>query len=255
MDKFVSFAHEMADCSGEIIRNAYRSMKRIDIKSDDSPVTETDRAVEKALRTMIEAEYPDHGIIGEEYGTVRNDAEYVWLIDPIDGTKAFIVGIPVFGTLIALARRGEPILGVIDHPISRERWIGADGRQTTLNGRPVYTRNCRDVKKALLATSNPEHFKGPDHTCFDRVRSAVNWTIYGGSCYAYGLLSSGTLDIGMEAEHDPVDYSAMVPVIRNAGGKITDWQGNPLTIRSGRRFVATGDPELHDEVIRLIAGR
>jgi len=252
MNRYIGFANRLADISGEIIRMSFRKSNSVEVKADESPVTNIDREVERALREEIDSECSDNGVIGEEYGPFKEDAEFVWIIDPIDGTKAFISGIPVFGTLIALARYGEPILGIIDQPISRERWIGADGVQTTFNGSPVCVRKCPDIAEAIIETSSPEYFKGSDRNAFERLFGVTKWAVYGGSCYAYGLLSSGFIDIGIEAEHDPFDYCALVPIVRSAGGVITDWQDSPLTIHSGSRFIAAGDKRVHAEAIRLL---
>jgi len=254
INNFIDLAQRMAHISGDIIRPSYRHPNTVGVKDDASPVTEIDRAVESALRAMIEAEYPDHGIIGEEYGSLCPDAEYVWVIDPIDGTKAFMAGIPVFGTLIAIAHRGVPIVGVMDQPISGERWIGADGVPTTLNGRPVRVRSCPDLAEALICTASPEYYEGDERGAFDRLIGAVKWAVYGGSCYVYGLLAAGSLDIGIEAGHESFDYCALVPIVQNAGGVITDWEGASLTIRSGTRFIAAGDPRAHAQALRLLAG-
>jgi inositol-phosphate phosphatase / L-galactose 1-phosphate phosphatase / histidinol-phosphatase len=249
----IAFANRLADASGEIIRQAVSGAQAFITKSDNSPVTEIDRRVELELRTRIETAYPDHGILGEEYGPRDLDNEFVWVIDPIDGTKAFITGIPTYGTLIALAHRGAPILGVIDHPITNERWVGADGIGTTLNGRLVQARSCEVMAEAILTTGNPEPFNDTERDAFARLREASNWCVYGGGCLAYGRIASGFLDIGIECGHDAFDFCALVPVIRNAGGVITDWEGNPLTIHSGHRYVATGDAALHEQVLEILA--
>jgi len=252
---FIDLAQHMADVSGEILRRSFQKSNIFTDKSDASPVTEIDLAVERAIRGMIQDAYPEHGIIGEEFGDLRRDAEYVWVIDPIDGTKAFIAGIPVFGTLIALAHNGEPFLGIMDQPILRQRWVGVDGAGTMLNGSPVHVRKCGDISEALIDVASPEFFKGEDRKAFDRLRKAVKWAVYGGSCYAYGMLSAGFLDIGLEVEHEPPDYCALVPIVKNAGGVITDWQGGPLTINSGIRFIAAGDHGVHEKALGLLNSR
>ncbi|MBA7630698.1 3'(2'),5'-bisphosphate nucleotidase CysQ [subsurface metagenome] len=254
-ESFIDLAQHMADVSGEILRRSFQKSNIFADKSDASPVTEIDLTVERAIRGMIQDAYPEHGIIGEEVGDFKRNAEYVWLIDPIDGTKAFIAGIPVFGTLIALARNGEPFLGIIDQPILRQRWVGVDGAQTMLNGSPVHVRKCQDISEAIIDISSPEYFKGDDRNAFNRLRKAVKWAVYGGSCYAYGMLAAGFLDIGLEVEHEPPDYCALVPIVRNAGGVITDWQGDALTINSGNRFIAAGDHEVHARAISLLNSR
>jgi inositol-phosphate phosphatase/L-galactose 1-phosphate phosphatase/histidinol-phosphatase len=252
----IRFAHRLADASGAMIREAAISYDvLIESKADDSPVTEIDRRVESTLREMIMRAFPEHGILGEEFDPKDTDAEYVWVIDPIDGTKAFMSGIPVFGTLISLAHRGTPIIGVIDHPVTHERWTGADGVPTTLNGRPVRTRASNGLAGALMTIGNPEALSEVEMEAFARLRQSVKWCVYGGSCYAYARLAAGSIDLSLDSGLDAFDYCALAPVIRNAGGKITDWEGRPLSINSTQRCIATGDPELHAEVIRLLSGK
>ena len=171
--ELVAFAHRLADASGEVIRRYFRRPFDIDYKRDHSPVTEADRETERAIRDLIAAEHPGHGVIGEEHAPLRADAEYVWIIDPIDGTRSFIAGAPVFGTLIALTRGGVPVLGIIDQPIAGERWLGVDGAPTTFNGKPVRTRTCAELSRALLCTSSPHYYEGDDRAAFERLRRVV----------------------------------------------------------------------------------
>ena len=174
-----------------------------------TPVTAADRAAEAAMRGLIESRFPDHGIVGEEYGRVREDAEFVWVLDPIDGTKSFISGVPLFGTLIALTRAGRPILGIIDQPISRERWVGAAGGRSTLNGAAIRCRVSPGLDDATLFATTPEMFRGPDAAGFARVSAAVKLTRFGADCYAYGLLAAGFVDLVLEASLKPYDFCAM----------------------------------------------
>jgi inositol-phosphate phosphatase/L-galactose 1-phosphate phosphatase/histidinol-phosphatase len=197
------------------------------------------------MRALIERHYPEHGILGEELGQIRLDAEWVWVIDPIDGTKVFISGLPLFGTLIALARRGRPVLGVIEQPISGERWAAADGVATTLNGRPARVRPCPDLAHATLFTTAPEMMTGPAAAPYGRLRAAVKLPRYGGDCYAYAVLSSGHIDLVVERLLKPYDYAALVPVVTQAGGVITDWSGRPLTLASDGQVIAAGDARVH----------
>lgn len=251
----ITFANQLADASGAIIREAMAAPPAFTPKADNSPVTEIDKKVERELRRLIEATYPSHGILGEEYGGQALDNDYVWVIDPIDGTKPFIAGVPVFGTLIALTFRGSPILGVIDHPVTRERWVGADGIPTTLNGVPVRTRPCPDLAGAIISTSNPDLYGADGRPAFERLRAAAHWCLYGASCYAYGRLASGAIDVSIDEGFSPHDYCALVPVIRGAGGVVTDWNGDALTIRSGRRVLAAGSAELHAKALQLVRQR
>lgn len=205
------------------------------------------------MRRLIEQRFPKHGILGEEYGAERTDAELVWVLDPIDGTQAFVCGKPIFGTLIALAHQGAPVIGVIDQPITGERWLGADGRPTTLNGQPIRTRPCARLADAWLGATTPEMFAGDDLAPYQRLRRAVHTAHFGGECYAYGLLAGGHMDLIVEADMQPYDYCALVPVVAGAGGRITDWSGGPLGIDGGSRLLAAGDPALHDMALEALA--
>lgn len=253
-DAFVGVANRMADVAGAIVRRYFRTGIAVDTKHDQSPVTEADRAVEAAIRDIVERDHPDHGIFGEEHGTVRTDAEYVWVIDPIDGTKAFITGIPLFGTLIALLHRGLPVLGVIDQPVLRERWVGVAGHESTLNGRPVHARACANLSDAYLFSTTPDMYQGENERAFGRLKDSVQFTRFGGDCYAFGLLASGFIDVITEASLKPYDYCALVPVVVGAGGIMTDWQGKALDLHSDGRVVAAGDPRIHEQALARLAG-
>ena len=253
LDGFTRFAERLADASREILRSASARKPRAEVKDDSSPVTAVDRAVEDRLRDMIAQEYPDHGIVGEERGVARPESDHVWVLDPIDGTLAFLAGIPVFGTLIALVRGGVPAIGIIDLPATGERWVGCAGRPTTHNGVAVRTHACDDLSTALLSTSNPDFYGAAEFEAFERLKSAVRWTVYGGSCLAYAQIAAGRIDLGIDAGLDPVDYCALVPVIRGAGGAITDWQGRALNLHSGSRVLAAGDPRAHAWALEILA--
>ena len=244
-DELIAFADLLADVAGRTARRYFRTRLDVDSKADDTPVTSADREAEEAMRAAIEQAWPEHGIIGEEHGGVREDARLVWVLDPIDGTKAFIAGKPTFGILIALLKDGVPILGVIDQPVLGERWIGAAGRATIFNGAPATTRSCATLDGAILNATSPDMFKDEDAVRFDRISAAVKLTLFGGDCYASGLLASGFIDLVVEADLKPYDYCALVPVIEGAGGVITDWQGAALTLESDGRVVTAGDPALH----------
>ena len=253
LDGFTSFAERLADTSREILRSASAQRPRAEVKDDSSPVTALDRAVEDRLRDMIAREYPDHGMVGEERGAARPEREHVWVLDPIDGTLAFLAGIPVFGTLIALVRGGVPAIGVIDLPATGDRWVGCEGRPTRHNGAAVRARPCAELSTALLSTSNPDFYGAAEFEAFERLKAAVRWTVYGGSCLAYARIASGRIDLGIDAGLDPVDYCALVPVIRGAGGAITDWEGGALSLHSGSRILAAGDPRAHAQALDLLA--
>lgn len=250
---YLPLATRLADAARPIVMDYFRRGVTADNKADNSPVTVADREAETAMRDLIEAECPDHGIFGEEFGTVRGDAEYVWVLDPIDGTVGFATGKPLFGTLIALCHRGVPILGIIDAPGVDTRWVGVQGKPTTCNGEVVTTRPCPEISAAWLYATTPDMFSGADADAFSRLSDRVLRRAFGADCYAYGLLASGRVDLVVEADLKPYDYCALVPVIDGAGGKITDWQGRALTIASGARVCASGDAALHTSALGCLA--
>lgn len=257
-DRLIDFAHELADAARGITAGYFRRGVSVDDKADHSPVTVADREAEKVLRSRIESVFPDHGIVGEEFGTVRGDADYVWVLDPIDGTKQFITGKPTFGTLIALTHHGRPILGVIDIPIMGERWLGARGRPTVHidagGARYVSTRACGSLAAAALCATAPELFEGPDGAAFDRLREGARVAVYGGDCHNYGLLASGFCDIATDGAMSYYDFAALIPVVEGAGGKITDFRGNDLTAGNEGAVLAAGDPDVHAEALEVLAG-
>lgn len=249
------FAAGLAEESGAIIRQHFRTGLAVEAKADASPVTIADRAVERRLRELIEARWPDHGIAGEEYGLKSPDAEYVWSLDPIDGTKAFITGRPTFGTLICLVERKAPLLGVVDCPILNERWIGGPGLPTTLNGAPVAPAPARTLAQATLATTSPHMFRKPwELTAFERLRAEVKLPVYGGDCHNYGLVALGSIDLVVEADLSDYDYLAPAAVIAGAGGLVTDWDGVPVTLGSTSRVLAARTPELHAAALKRLQG-
>jgi inositol-phosphate phosphatase/L-galactose 1-phosphate phosphatase/histidinol-phosphatase len=254
LQQMYDFANQLADTSRKIILDSLNDPMAFITKSDQSPVTQIDQDVEAALRRLINERYPDHGILGEEYSSENLDSDYVWVIDPIDGTKAFITGMPVYGTLISLAYKTYPILGVIDHPYTDERWIGIDGRRSTYNGQPIQSRSCPELADAIVSIGNPESLSEGERAAFLNLRKATKWGIYGGNCYAYGRLAMGSIDISLDSGLDPFDYCALDPVIRNAGGAISDWEGQRLTIHSGHRCIACGDAELHRRAVEILTG-
>ena len=253
-DEIVAFAGKLADASGAIARRYFRSGLGIEFKPDKSPVTAADREAEAEIRKLIKAAHPEHGVIGEEHARDRAEAEFVWVLDPIDGTKSFITGRPTFGTLIALLHQGRPVLGVIDHPALGERWVGATGRPTTMNGRPARTRACAELATAALSASSPHYFRDAAGPAFERVRAATRQTLYSGDCYAYGMIASGWSDVHVDAKMEMYDYLAAVPVIEGAGGVMSDWEGGPLTLESGDRVIAVGDRRMHGPVMALLNG-
>jgi inositol-phosphate phosphatase/L-galactose 1-phosphate phosphatase/histidinol-phosphatase len=254
LDRYLALATLLADAAAEAIRPYFRRPLAVDDKPDLSPVTIADRAAEMAMRRLIAQHFPEHGIFGEEFGRERPDALFTWVLDPIDGTKSFISGVPLFGTLIALAYRGRPILGIIDQPISRERWIGVQGRPTIFNGTPVRCRPCPALAAATVFSTSPDMFRGDDAAAHAGVAAAAKLVRFGADCYAYGLLALGFVDLVVEASLKPYDFSAMLPIVEGAGGIATDWQGAPLTLASDGRVVVAGDRRAHLEALALLAG-
>ena len=242
-NEFVSFANRLADAAGEIHRHYFRQPLETELKPDASPVTRVDKETEVVLRELIEQVYPGHGIAGEEFPAVREDADYVWVLDPLDGTKSFLAGMPVFGVLIGLAHHGRFVLGVIDQPILRDRWVGADGYGTTFNGTLVHTRPCGKLADAVVFLGKPYDVK------IARLCEEVKWARYGGDCYGYGLLASGFVDVVVDVDLDVHDFGALEPVVRNAGGAIGDWMGRPLAIGSNGEVIAAGDARLLERIV------
>jgi inositol-phosphate phosphatase/L-galactose 1-phosphate phosphatase/histidinol-phosphatase len=250
--EFIDLANRLADTAGDIQRQHFRDRVPVEIKPDGSPVTQADKDSERVLRELIEKTYPNHGIAGEEYPTVRENAEYTWVLDPIDGTKSFLAGIPMFGILIALAHHGRFTLGVVDQPILRDRWVGANGHDTTFNGTAVRTRQCGSLADAVLCISGPEDRTKPYDDQIANLRHAVKWARYGAECYAYGLLASGFIDLIVDVDLDGHDFGPLDPVVGNAGGIATDWQGNPLTMNSDGRIIVAGDARLLKDTIACL---
>ena len=249
----IDLAERAANLSRPILRRYFRAELDVIRKGDESPVTRADREAETAMRQLLSREVPEHGIIGEEHGVERADADFVWVLDPLDGTRAFVVGKPTFGTLIALAYKGKPVLGVIDMPLLDERWVGAAGRVTTFNGRPIKTRTCAGLSDAWINTTSPEMFTGDRETAFNRVRQASAGCNYGGDCYGYGLVASGHLDMTIEAGMQTYDFMALAPVVEGAGGMITDWSGQALGLESDGSVLAAGDARVHAEAVAVLS--
>ncbi len=256
--EFIQLAQDLAEASGGVIRRYFRQAVTVDDKADQSPVTVADKETEATLRRLLTERVPGHGVIGEEQATTNPGADYVWVLDPIDGTKRFITGNPLFGTLIALLHKGQPILGVIDMPMLGERWVGAKGRPTSFTDatgtKEARTRPCAGLDQAALASTSPEMFEGGNEAAFERVRKATKLTQYGGDCFSYGLLASGFTDVVIEAGLGTYDYMALAAVIEGAGGVITDWDGRSLDLKSDGRVIAAGDPACHAEALRHLSG-
>jgi myo-inositol-1(or 4)-monophosphatase len=255
---FAAFVNELATVSGETILPFFRTALSIEDKGRPGsfdPVTAADHAAEMVMRALIRRSFPDHGIIGEEFGGERADAEYVWVLDPIDGTKSFIAGMPAWGTLIALLRSGEPVFGMMNQPFTRERFSG-DGGAAHYRGpageRALRVRSCAALSEAMLFTTSPRLMNGDDRATFGRVEDAVRLSRYGGDCYAYCMLAAGHVDLVIETELKPYDVLALVPIIMGAGGVITTWEGD--TPNAGGRIVAAGDKRVHAAALAMLKG-
>lgn len=247
--ELLEFSHLLADVSGGVIRHYYRTGYDVDLKADESPVTVADRRAEEVMRELIAREHPDHGVLGEEYGDYRPDAHYRWVLDPIDGTKAFVSGTYLFGTLIALLKDGRPALGVIHQPVVGDLLIGT-GEQAWLNGRPVHTAPCTRIEDAIVSTTDHwQVYREQNGAAFEaltkRARRYQNW----GDCHGYFLVATG----GIHVMGDPImntwDIMALIPILEGAGGCITDWHGGDPVL--GNSIVATCGP-IHDEVIAAL---
>jgi myo-inositol-1(or 4)-monophosphatase len=254
---FVAFVDRLASVAGETIRPFFRTALGAENKSAAGfdPVTAADRAAEVAMRTLIKTSFPEHGIIGEELGAERPDAEYVWVLDPIDGTKSFICGMPAWGTLIALTRRGNPIYGMMHQPFTREHFTG-DGSAARYRGpagdRALRTRPCTALDDAVMLTTSPLLMNEADLRAFRRVEHAVKLSRYGGDCYAYCMLAAGQVDLVIETELKPYDILPLIPIIEGAGGMVTSWQNTRP--HDGGRIVAAGDKRVHTKALELLNG-
>ena len=253
---FSSFVNELATLSGQAILPFFRSAISAEDKSRGGafdPVTEADRAGEAAMRQLIKRSFPTHGIVGEEFGAEREDADYVWVLDPIDGTRAFIAGLPTWGTLIGLNRAGQPVYGMMHQPFTGERFFG-DGGSATFKGpggeRRLRTRRCASLGDAVMATTSPKMFSGDALRAYDRVESVARLARYGCDCYAYCMLAAGHIDLVIESGLKPYDIVALIPIIEGAGGVVTSWDGGSAA--RGGSIVASGDRRVHAAALELL---
>jgi len=253
---FAAFVDRLATVSGEAILPFFRTALGVENKAGTGafdPVTAADRAAETAMRTLIRQTFPGHGIIGEEFGSERTEAEYVWVLDPIDGTKSFISGMPAWGTLIALTRAGEPVYGLMHQPFTRERFSG-DGYASRYRGpageRALRVRSCARLADAILMTTSPLLMKPPDRAAFGKVEAAVRLSRYGGDCYAYCMLAAGHVDLVIETELKPYDILPLIPIIAGAGGIVTAWDGG--SPKAGGRIAAAGDARVHEAAMKVL---
>ena len=252
---FTAFIGRLATASGETILPFFRTSLAVDNKGDGKfdPVTEADRAAEAVMRRLINSSFPQHGIVGEEFGSEREDAEYVWVLDPIDGTKSFISGFPIWGTLIALLHRGTPVFGMMHQPFIGERFSGDSGSahyHGPSGERTLAVRRCASLQEATSFTTSPLLMNAADRAAFGKVEAAVRLTRYGGDCYSYCMLAAGHLDLVVETELKAYDVAALIPIITGAGGVITTWEGGPA--QGGGRIVAAGDPRVHEAALKML---
>ncbi len=260
--ELTAFLHRLADAAAAVTLQHFRVQLAVEDKSHGmadtvfgfDPVTIADRDAEKAIRQLIEKHYPRHGILGEEYGLTREDARLRWIIDPIDGTRAFVAGVPTWGTLIGLYLDGRPLIGLMDQPFIGERfWGGPDGSfyRHGQTERPLQTRACKSLDRAIFSTTSPDYFeKGREMTGFQALKSSTQLVRFGCDCYAYSLLAMGQLDIVAECGLKPFDIAALVPIVEGAGGRMTTWDGDSAA--DGGQILATGDPDLHAEALALL---
>jgi myo-inositol-1(or 4)-monophosphatase len=256
---FAAFVDELADVSGDAIRPYFRTSLSIDDKGGArgfDPVTAADRAAEAAMRAVIRKNFPGHGVVGEEFGEERPDAEYVWVLDPIDGTKSFISGMPAWGTLIALMRSGSPVYGMMHQPFIGERFYG-DGSKSRYRGRSgeraLTARPCAGLADAVLYTTSPLLMDEPDRELFGKVEKSAKLSRYGGDCYAYCMVAAGHIDLVIETGIKPYDIAALIPIIHGAGGIVTTWEGEPAA--NGGRIIAAGDKRVHAQAMKLLTGK
>ena len=255
LDADIALAQRLADAAREAIRPYFRTAITATRKDDATLVTLADQAAEQAMRRILKAEAPRDAVHGEEFGAEPGTSGRTWVLDPIDGTTGFLAGRPLFGTLIALVVEGWPVLGVIDQAILNERWIGATGQPTTLNGKPARTRACRALADAAIATTGPHYFDDHDGGHFMALAAKTDHKrmVMGGDCYNYAMLASGHLDIVCEANLKLHDYAALVPVVEGAGGTMCDWHGDPLHAGSSGHVLALGDPARLEDVVAALA--
>lgn len=252
LTEFLDFMQELGDTARRVLTERHDD-GRFETKADRSPVTEFDRGVETDLRTMIRGRFPEHGIIGEEFEPERPDAEFVWIMDPIDGTKSFVAGVPVFTTLVALCHRGVPVIGMIDASVSRDRWVGVEGLSTTLNGQPVRTSGRTELTGATLSWSQPDSVLDEHREGFRTLSDRTAWCVFGAASYGFGRLAAGAIDIAAYSGGiGAYDVCALVPIVEGAGGVITDADGSPITIRRPRGCLAAATPELHARAMEVL---
>ncbi|WP_338764178.1 histidinol-phosphatase [Massilia sp. METH4] len=251
-DEYLGFLRELADAAAAAALPHFRTRMAVENKESGGydPVTVADKAAERAMRDLIRARYPEHGIVGEEEGSLAGSSPYHWVLDPIDGTRAFICGLPLWGTLIALNDGTRPVIGAMYQPFTRELYTGGPGG-AWLNGTPLRTRACADIGSARLMATAPSIFRKPEQrAAFDAVAADAQLLRYGGDCYAYCMVAAGHVDAVVEASLQPFDIQALIPIIEGAGGVITSWDGGDA--QHGGTVVACGDPVLHARLVERL---
>jgi inositol-phosphate phosphatase/L-galactose 1-phosphate phosphatase/histidinol-phosphatase len=246
----LALAEQLADVARDIALRHFRTPLAVEHKSDGSPVTVADRDIEREMRRMIRAAFPQHAIRGEEFAS-EGSGEFTWVLDPIDGTKSFVTGYPLFGSLIALSQSGRAVLGVIEGPALRERWVGCEGRPTLCNGTPVRTSS-RSIEEASVYTTTAETFDKEERRRFETLGARAALRRFGGDCYLYGMLAGGYCDLVVEVQLKPHDYMAVIPVVEGAGGMISDWRGAPLGMVSDGRVVAAASEALWRQAVSVL---
>ncbi|HEV7959462.1 MAG TPA: histidinol-phosphatase [Rhizomicrobium sp.] len=257
--ELIALAHRLADSSGQVIRPLFR--QRIDVlhkqgRHDFDPVTEADRGAERAIRELLARERPDDGVLGEEFSERKGTSGYRWVLDPVDGTRAFITGRHEWGSLIALEQDGAPILGILDQPVLGERFIGVNGVSHLIQAGQasvLKARACASLSEAVLCATDPgTYFSREQLSAFSRVERLVKMARYGGDCYLFAALALGFVDVVIEAGFHEWDIAALIPLVEGAGGIVTNWQGG--SARDGKTILASGDARVHQEAMTLLAG-
>ena len=252
-DAYVRLAETLADRARETAQRI-AGEPEVEIKADGTPVTTVDRAVEAALRRVIGQEQPGHGILGEEFGAEGADRDWVWVLDPVDGTRQFAAGLPNFGTLIALCHEGRPVIGVIAHLFYESTCIGVAGRGTHHNRRPVRCTGPDRLSEIVASISDPDAFDARTTPGMQAIRVRTRWNVFDGGCLGFASLARGLLGLCLNGPNlEPFDIAALVPVVEAAGGRVTDWKGNGLTIESEGEIVATAGPRLHESALEVLS--
>jgi inositol-phosphate phosphatase/L-galactose 1-phosphate phosphatase/histidinol-phosphatase len=257
LTEIISFAHHLADIANLIIKKYYRLNNGEMAKPDESPVTLADQEIELAWRVEIKKHFPSHGIIGEEYLSHQETADDLWVLDPIDGTSSFITGKPVFGNLIGFVNKKKPVFGMINQPITQERWFSNQNQETIFGNQVIKTRNCYNLADAVLCTTSPYFFDDSDIKILQTISKLTKYqkiggVIYGGDCYNYACLAMGFVDIIIEPGLKVYDFTAIIPIIENAGGIVSDWHGKPLKLQSNAKLLASANSILHKKALKVI---